>query len=103
MARRSSFRWGNSGRSLRRRGQWCRKASCTPFVSPATRFVAEEKNAVARPLAEMGSPSRLLLSAFPCWPVDDTLTLIVRPNDTSRTNTSITRWCPHGRASASSR
>jgi hypothetical protein len=52
------------------------KTSESPFVSPPTRFEANEEKATKRPLAEIEGPWQY---SFPCTPAVLTLTRVVVP------------------------
>src|SRR5439155_797933 len=63
------------------------KTSTAPFVSPPTRFEANEPKATKRPSAEIDGPP---LMSFPSMPAELTLTRVVVPVSRSRTKTSET-------------
>jgi hypothetical protein len=79
----SLFPWAPVDDTLMRRVVWVvrsrTKTSSVPFVSPGTRFDAEESNATNRPSAEMEilEIPKTPLSSFPWAPVEDTLTRFV--------------------------
>src|SRR5690606_39797610 len=71
-----------------------------PILSPATKLLANEVNATYRPSALIAGEPELLL---PCTPVDETLTLVVTPQNRSCTKTSSNPFVSPGTKSGDAR